>query len=139
MCAFLSLLGLSGGGRRFWLAECGSCLASSAFRHLAGGRIFSSLPGDEVPSEAEQDCTCPFGVSSGVDCLSAVLSPSAGGLGGRHFQPAKSSSRAAVSFHSHAGELRPTAYSIQRGVRGRARSPTPVTNVTNMSAGGFRS
>src|ERR1700745_4432382 len=79
MLPSLAVLGRSGVGRGFGRPECGSSLASRAFGYLARWRILSSLPRDEVPSAAEQDCTCPVGASGGVVFLPVVLSPSAAG------------------------------------------------------------
>src|SRR5271156_1220473 len=109
----LAVFGRSGAGRGFCLLECRSSLASRSFSYFPWGGFLSGLSRDEVPSAAEQDCTHPLGLGGGAGCLYVVLSPSAGGFVGGHFQSAKSSSRAAVSFLSHVRELRPTACSIQ--------------------------
>src|SRR6516225_3931087 len=105
MLPSVAILGCSGASWGFGLSECGSSLAFGVFRNLARGRRLSSLSGNEVPSATKQDCTCPVGARGGAGYFADALSPSSGGLAGRRFQPAKSSIRTAVSFHSHAREL----------------------------------
>jgi hypothetical protein len=135
----VAVFGRSGFGRGFCLPECRSSLASRTISCLARSGFLSSLSRDEVPSPAEPNCTCPLGLGSGGSCFSAVISPISGRFARGLFQPATNSCRTAISFLSHARELRPTAYGIQQGVRRRAHSPAAVTDVTDMSAGVLRS
>ena len=113
MLPSIAVLGRSGVGRSFCVLERRSSLVSRTLGCLARGGLLPGLPRGEVPSAAEQDCTRRLGRGGGAGCLSAVLSPSAGGLAGRHIQSAKSSNRAVVLFLSHVRELRPTACGIQ--------------------------
>src|ERR1700746_3551284 len=84
---------------------------------LLGGGFFQVYRGMKCRARQSRIALVLLGLAAGVIVFPVFLSPGTGRIAGGHSQPAKSSSRAAVSFHSHARELRPTAYRIQSSVR----------------------